>query len=147
MLRAPGEAVRRAFALPLHVSDGSARAVLARPSLRPLGGPRTSPSGSRALAPYAPFAAVPGAPRRVLSNFSPLMPPHRGGTHRHRSAPCHPSPVLSCLPPFNSPSRQREKDCLLVRALSSHPSSPSFEFYSIVYYLLGRRRRGAEKGV
>lgn len=59
----------------------------------------------------------------MLSNFPPLMPPHRGGTNRLRSAPSPRNPVLSNPPPFNSPFRQHAKDWLLG---SPSRSSPPF---------------------
>ena len=139
--------MRRASALLPHVSASSACAALARPNLRLFGWQRTTPeSRARPLrGPRAP-PALPGVPRRVLSNFPPLMPPQRGGTHRLRSAPSPHNPVLSNPPPFNSPFRQHAKDWLL-GSPSLCPLLPSIEFYSIVYYLKGGRRPGAERGV
>lgn len=80
----------------------------------------------------------------MLSNFPPLMPPHRGWTHRLRSAPSLPSPVFSRPSPFNSPSHQRAEDCLLVRPLSILSSFLPSNFTRLFIICWGAEAGGGE---
>lgn len=87
MLRAP--------ALLPHVSAGSARTALALLRLLLLGRPCPAPVPRSPRLPALAPPALPGMPRRVLSNFLPLKPPHRSGIHRPRSALSLSSPLGS----------------------------------------------------